>query len=116
MVPQAEVMISRVLRAGVLVSAGIICLGLIEFLFSPRSQARAQHVPVSFSAIWIGILHADPLAIILLGLVVLLATPVLRVAVSIVSFAMDHDRLYVGVTALVLAILMLSFLSGLGGG
>jgi uncharacterized membrane protein YfcA len=49
-------------------------------------------------------------AIITLGLLVLLATPVLRVAVSIGAFALEHDWLYVGITTLVLALLLSSIL------
>jgi uncharacterized membrane protein len=59
--------------------------------------------------------HGDPLAVIALGLLVLIATPVLRVAVSIVTFALERDWVYVAITTLVLCILIASFLLGAGG-
>jgi uncharacterized membrane protein YfcA len=44
-------------------------------------------------------------------LLILLATPVIRVAVSIVAFALERDWLYVGITLLVLALLLTSILA-----
>jgi len=64
----------------------------------------------------LGLTHGDPLAIIALGLIFLLITPVLRVAVSVLAFAAARDLLYVAITLLVLLILISSFLLGLGGG
>jgi uncharacterized membrane protein len=62
-----------------------------------------------------GLTQGDPVALVALGLLVLLATPFLRVAVSIVAFALERDWRYVGITALVLAILLASFFLGKGG-
>lgn len=53
--------------------------------------------------------------LIQLGLLLLIATPIARVAFSVAGFAIEHDRLYVAFTLLVLAILLYSFLgSGIG--
>jgi uncharacterized membrane protein len=52
--------------------------------------------------------------IIQLGLLLLIATPVARVAISVVAFAVQRDRLYVAITLLVLAILLCSLMSGQG--
>ena len=54
-------------------------------------------------------------AIMALGLLILIITPVLRVAISIVAFAIQHDRIYVAITSLVLALLILSFAGSRGG-
>jgi uncharacterized membrane protein len=53
--------------------------------------------------------------IIALGLLALLLTPVLRVLVSVVMFALERDWLYTGITLLVFVILIVSFLLGRGG-
>ncbi len=50
----------------------------------------------------------EPLAITQLGLLTLLATPVVRVAASVVGFALEHDRLYMTITLAVLLILLTS--------
>ena len=53
-------------------------------------------------------------AIIQLGLLLLIATPVARVAFSLVAFLRERDRAYVLITSFVLALLLVS-LAGLGG-
>ena len=55
---------------------------------------------------------SDPAAYLSLGLIVLIATPFVRVAGSIVAFARERDRRYVLVTAVVLAVMCLSVVLG----
>ncbi len=55
------------------------------------------------------------MAIIQLGVVVLLATPITRIAFSVLAFAMEKDRLYVVITLIVLGVITFSIFSGLGG-
>jgi len=50
--------------------------------------------------------------IIQLGLIVLIATPVLRVAFCLFAFLLQRDRLYVSVTLFVLTLLLVSLLGG----
>jgi uncharacterized membrane protein len=50
------------------------------------------------------------------GLLLLIATPVLRVAVSILAFVYQRDRAFVAITSIVLALLLTSFVLGRGGG
>ena len=47
-----------------------------------------------------------------LGLLLLIATPILRVAVSLVGFALERDRTYAVISAGVLIVLLISFLLG----
>jgi uncharacterized membrane protein len=118
LVRQAELIISHVLRGGVLLSATIILAGVV--LFYARTLAaggRSTDVsafPHTLPSVGQGLAHADPLAMIVLGLLVLLATPVVRVAVSIVAFLLERDWRYVVITSLVLLILLLSFVLGKG--
>ena len=51
-------------------------------------------------------------SIIQLGLLVLIATPIARVAFSLVAFALERDRTYVVITVIVLTILLYSLISG----
>lgn len=118
LVRRAEVVISNVLRGGVLISAITITAGVL--LFYIRSAQTAQGLldhpfPHTLAAVLSGLALGDPIAIIALGLLLLLATPVVRVAVSIFAFALERDWRYVAITALVLAILIASFLLGKGG-
>jgi uncharacterized membrane protein len=118
LIRQAELIISNVLRGGVLLSAGIILLGVI--IFYARSAAGGHTLadkpfPATLAAVGNGLTVGDPLAIIALGLLILLATPVARVAVSIVAFALEGDRRYVVITSIVLLILLASFALGKAG-
>lgn len=117
---RAELIISGVLRGGVVLSASIILLGVVlYYLRNPRANpaiAQPALFPHSLPAVLTGLAHADGLAIIAFGLLILLATPVIRVAVSIVAFALEGDRRYVAITTLVLFILIVSFIAGRGGG
>jgi uncharacterized membrane protein len=117
---RTELIISGVLRVGVLLSAGLIALGVVLFYVRSFSGGHAAPatpaVPHSIGDVVHGLGTLDPTSIIATGLLVLLATPVVRVAVSIVAFALERDRTYVVITSLVLLILLISFVSGRGGG
>jgi uncharacterized membrane protein len=52
--------------------------------------------------------HGDPRGIIAFGILLLMATPVARVVFSVWAFARERDRLYVGITLVVLALLLYS--------
>lgn len=112
-----ERIIGVVLRSGVVLSAAIICLGLVllvvKGLFTGQMRIDAAlPYPRSLGALLAGLLALDPASVLSLGLVVLIATPFARVAVSIVAFAVERDWRYVVVTALVLTILVAGILMG----
>jgi uncharacterized membrane protein YfcA/uncharacterized membrane protein len=109
LVRETELLISGVLRGGVILSAAIILGGIIYF-YALRFSGHPVSLsfPHSLPAVFQDLGHLEPLAIVAFGLLVLLATPVLRVAVSIIAFAVEHDRAYVAITALVLTILLFS--------
>ena len=67
-------------------------------------------VPLAHLASRLG--DADPAAYLSLGLIVLIATPFVRVAASIVVFALEGDRRYTLVTAVVLGIMCVSVVLG----
>lgn len=104
-----EQTIGNLLRVGVLLAAAVVFAGGGWFLAaSGRGTSHFEHFnPRIHGMRSIGSL---PLAegIILAGLMILIATPVARVAFSLVAFAREGDRLYVGLTAIVLLILLYS--------
>jgi uncharacterized membrane protein len=55
-----------------------------------------------------GVRHFSPAAIIQLGLVLLIATPVARVVFCVAGFARQRDKLYVGISMTVLLVLLYS--------
>ena len=112
-----EGLVSIVLRVGVILSASIICLGLLllvikgVFINEMRIDAAIPY-PRSLATLYSGLLSLDPASIISLGLLTLIATPFARVAVSILAFAAERDWRYVAITALVLAILITGIIMG----
>lgn len=111
-IEEAELIISRILQIGVLSSAFVIFIGLSMLLITGQSGYPGTTFPSSPVAIFQGLLSLKPYAIILLGLVLLIVTPVLRVGISIFIFIRERDYLYVKITALVFTILVISFLLG----
>ena len=103
-------LIGWVLQGGVILSASIILIGLLMLPLRPGglSVNRLLSFPHTLGQVWAGLLVLRPQAIIALGLLLLIATPILRVAVSIVAFAFERDLRFVVITSLVLAILLLS--------
>lgn len=112
------IVIGWILRGGVTLSAAIILTGLLLLLFHPGGLSG--HVPGTFPStvdqVWSGILNLQPQAVIALGLLLLIATPVITVTTSAVAFAVERDRRYVLISLIVLAILLTSLLIGKGGG
>jgi uncharacterized membrane protein len=112
-----EVIIGTLLRVGVLLAASVVVIGAAVYL------VRHGHDPLVYSTfrgepaglttiagILRGVKQGSGSALIQLGLLVLIATPVARVAFSAVAFALERDYLYVAITLVVLAVLLYSFL------
>jgi uncharacterized membrane protein len=125
-VRQVELLISLLLRIGVLTSLAIVILGmLISFVRhehkvqSTNAFADLTNSTATFPHTVPGVLHGAVQlrgrSIIMLGLLLLIATPVMRVAISIFLFIYERDRVYVIVTMMVLALLLLSFVLGRAG-
>jgi len=55
------------------------------------------------------------MGIVYLGVIVLIATPIFRVAISSIYFAVEKDHAYAGITLLVLAMLLVALYSGVMG-
>lgn len=64
--------------------------------------------PTTLRGVLRGVAELRSFTIIELGALFLIATPVLRVAASVVLFLLEQDRLYAGVTLVVLASLLAS--------
>jgi uncharacterized membrane protein YfcA/uncharacterized membrane protein len=106
--------IGWILQGGVLLSTAVIVLGLLLAVLRPGgySLQSALVFPVTLSQVAAGLRVWQPQAVIMLGLLLLIATPIIRVVASMVAFGFERDWKYVIITLLVLAILMLSLLLG----
>jgi uncharacterized membrane protein len=87
---QTELFLGHFLRWGVLTSASILLAGLLASFLAPEWSASVTRA----------------------GIVLLIALPIARVAVTLVIFFIQRDFIYVGITAFVLAVLLLSLFLG----
>jgi len=115
-----ELIISNTLRIGVWTSLILIAMGcVLNFLFRPEYSWSPGHLKELTASgaqdIFQNWLHLNGSGILVVGLLVLIATPVLRVATSLVLFALEKDRIYTAITAVVLALLVLCFVLGKAG-
>jgi uncharacterized membrane protein len=107
-----DLIVGNLLRVGVVLSGTIVFIGGLVYLFRHGTQAPAYHVfhgePSDLRGVP-GILQ-DACAlsgrgIIQFGLLLLIATPVARVAYLIYAFALQKDRVYAMVALSVLLLL-----------
>jgi uncharacterized membrane protein len=105
--------VSAVLRSGVLLSAALVLAGGLAFLASHRQDIpdfrkfHAEPTPLaSIHGVMRGALALDPPYIIQLGLLILIATPVVRVLTCATGFAFERDWTYAVVSLIVLALLI----------
>ena len=116
---QMEASISRMLRAGVTISTAIVLLGGILYLRQPLTKdpdyshfiAEREWLP-NIAGVLQGAAHLSAGSIIQLGILLLIATPIIRVAFCIAGFARQKDRLYVFISSTVLMILIYSLFQG----
>jgi uncharacterized membrane protein len=104
-----ERMVNVVLTAGIVLTVALLAVGLV------LSAAEGQGLPTEMTALGdlpSSLLALDPAAYLTLGLIVLIATPFVRVAGSVVAFARERDRRYVLITAAVLVVMCASVLIG----
>jgi uncharacterized membrane protein len=110
-----ELSISRMLRAGVSLAAIVVLAGWVLYLFRADGvlpDYRHFHgVPGPADRIApILVDHRlDSRSLIRLGILILIATPITRVAFCVYSFAAQKDKIYVVVSGIVLSVLLYSF-------
>ncbi len=112
-------LIGNALRIGVIISSVFIILGSVLLfvvghsngytlsqISSPESVVNTSEFPPIQVAK--GVEDLQPLDLIFLGLMILIATPVVRVVLGIAQFASERNKLYTIITAIVFFNLMLA--------
>lgn len=115
---RVEIIIGNLLRTGVILAAAVVLAGGVLYVAKyghTQPQYRAFHGEPSdlrdVSQIFEQAISLHARGLIQLGLLILIATPVARVAFSVVAFGVERDWLYVAITLIVLAILVYSLTS-----
>ena len=114
-----ELIIGNLLRAGVLIAAAVVFAGAIVFLIHHASDTPSYQVFIGEPSYLRAIMPVvqDAFAyhgrgMMQLGLLLLIATPVARVAFSIGAFALQRDLMYILITCIVLTVLLYSMAGG----
>jgi uncharacterized membrane protein len=125
-----ELVISYTLLVGVLLSATVILTGILLFaltqntgyarilphhladLITYQRHTGPGYFPSSVHDVVGGAMAGKAYAIVGLGLLLLIATPVIRVVLSVFFFLEQRDWLYVWITLIVLSVLLLGLFGG----
>ena len=110
-----EMAVGKLLQTGVILAATVVLIGAVIYLarhaWEPVGYGVFHGEPAEYRTIP-GILHGVATwrgrGFIQLGLLLLIATPVARVAFAVWGFAEEKDKMYVGFTLIVLAVLLYS--------
>lgn len=116
-----ERLIGKLLRIGVFTAAVVALIGGVLYLQQSThipdyktfhgADIKFRHLP----GILQGVTQFDGASIIQFAAVLLIATPIFRIAFSVLAFAIEKDKLYVVITLVVLLIIFFGMFSGLGG-
>jgi uncharacterized membrane protein len=113
-----EMLLGRLLRSGVILAAAVVFVGGVWYLAQSKSEVenykifRGEPAELTHAAqIFRQSVSLNPLGLIQLGLLLLIATPVARVVFSVAGFAIERDWMYVVITLLVLLTLLYSLAS-----
>ena len=117
-----QTIIGWILRIGVAVSMSLVFVGGIIFIYRHGHSIPAykpfKGVPLfihDIHGILNGVMSFKGQAIIQLGITLLIATPIIRVAFSAVGFLLEKDYLYTFITLIVSLIILASMISGHAG-
>lgn len=117
-----EIILGTLLRVGVIASMGVVLIGGAVYLlfnhsgiinYSTFDAHRTKFS--SIAAIFLGLGRLNSEAIIQFGVLLLIFTPILRVAFSIFGFLIERDYLYVLIGLLVLIVILFSLSNRLTG-
>jgi uncharacterized membrane protein len=117
-----QAVIGWVLRIGVIVSISIVFIGGVIYLTRHGHEIADDRKFVGVpgfvhtaTGIFNGIFTFRGRAIIQFGIILLIATPIIRVIFSAIGFVLERDYMYLGISLLVLLIIFASMLSGHAG-
>jgi uncharacterized membrane protein len=105
---RVEGWIARVLRAGTLLSVGLLAIGVALMSLAGWSPLDATWPALDLRRIPADVLALRPEGFLWLGLLTTLSTPLLRVAASVVGFLGAGERRMAGLGTAVLIIIALA--------
>ena len=115
-----QTIIGNLLRYGVWISLSVAFLGGIVYLLHNGNQIEDysvfkendRNIFEVIAAIYNGAIQGNGESLIFTGIIFLFLTPVLRVLLSLFSFLLEKDYLYVCITLIVIMIIIISISFG----
>ena len=115
-----QTIIGNLLRYGVWISLSVAFIGGIVYLIHNGNQIEDysvfkendRNIFEVIAAIYNGAIQGNGESLIFTGIILLFLTPVLRVLLSLFSFLLEKDYLYVGITLIVIMIIITSISFG----
>ena len=115
-----QTIIGNLLRYGVWISLSVAFIGGIIYLMHHGSEIEDysvfkendRNIFEVIAAVYNGAIQGNGESLIFTGIVLLFLTPVLRVLLSLFSFLLEKDYLYVGITLIVIMIIIISISFG----
>lgn len=112
--------VGNLLRYGVWISLSVAFVGGIVYLLHHGNdienysvfKENDRNIFKVIGAVYEGVMQGRGESIIFLGIVLLFLTPVFRVLLSLFSFLLEKDYLYVVITAIVICIIIMSISFG----
>ncbi len=103
--------ISKVLISGVLISSFFILLGIIMTI--KQNNFTFNQSEYTFSHLINGLFQIDSKAYLMMGIFILILTPIIRLLGMLVQFIIEKNTLYVAISTIVLVVLVISFFMGI---
>lgn len=111
-----QLFVGNILRLGVIISMAIVAIGLSLYLIQHGHTANDYSIFVagdfSFNQFFQDLFHGKSEAIIGLGVICLIFTPIMRVLFAIIGFWLEGDRRYTVISIIILVIIIISMLLG----
>ena len=119
-----QLLIARTLRWGVGIACALAVVGGAMYLWQhggepmkdythcPADAESSRTAYTTLEGIFSGVMGLTAVGWIQLGVVVLLLTPMMRVALSLVDFVKERDWLYAFITAVVLSVIIVNSIGG----
>ncbi|MGD0818266.1 MAG: DUF1634 domain-containing protein [Methanomassiliicoccales archaeon] len=92
-----------VLITGMVLSFGTMVVGLVMYAATPT-----EGTTLPLDKILDGIIRGNPIAVIDLGIILLIATPLVRIIAAGITFGLEKDYRFLGIAMFVLAMIILA--------
>ncbi len=111
--------VGNLLRIGVVLSVTTSLIGFVKLFLEgfkmPKNYSNID-IPTSsekiWGSFWNGLISGEGMAIIQLGILFLILTPLVRIIFALVGYLKEKDSTYVIISSIVLFIMIFSFLMG----